>query len=669
MNASNHPAQAQVEGTNGINNRVNNFIPEPLVANRPQVANAVAAAEGEPVLTPQERYVRDKSPELFEAIMNKNLWLTRSVIPSWASLDSRRPSTTEFYGDFDRFLDRKRFFEVPTKPAFNFTVNGLVIPFPPSQIWDCRPYLLVSPMKHFIGEIYAGNSRDLITLGPHTYKKGSYFLYPKSMRERVMENSSFGYGGLFLSNEVELVEYDDMGEVIERELDQCFDALSAARLQNNGKQTIRYALEKLFDRIEEEQNIDIWRIPESIQYANPMPDEKNESGRPILLRRPTKDIRNNLEPVQVANHRGEQLYSYRYTKNNDVIDVDTLLSTVYTRVEVDQSNSETLSNDYQRALGYIQGYKTVFPVTILETGRVDFSKLQNFPSLYDMVSDIENLNKELNINNIGKYVITTRVRMSNFYYDDEREFTYYNMLKKISNLIRELNTDKYSERSKQFIHSFVSKAINIILLLEINKALLKRKQKYVTIADLENPDLNSRIINVFYYILYKDHASSVNLFQKFLEFYFKLIVKGKKYKLKKQINRDYDILNSYLLVQQFSGRMSEANISRVASYMTNAPSLEGLGTLRQAKEEYERVINAAVDEVYSYLYGERRLVGNIPSPDGISANNPVRNYNAINLERTTPFPANMNNLRAEGGYRKKTHRKKRYSKKRMTRRR
>lgn len=363
-------------------------------------------------MTKNEKYIFEKSPELYTAIKNRNLWFVRSVSISMDDKSSFAKYGKEEYVDMKNVLDYNNILSIPERPLFNQSINALVIPFTGENVWDCRPYIFVAPMYEYIGELVGGTQQDYLTIGTHTYSKESYLLVPNKDVDMLTK---------LLKPKLKstIVGYNFPKHILGHEGNGC---LSNLKNLSAGDETPRMAVEKLFDAIESEKGYDIWRLKKDLQL-------EGDSNVP-KVKPSTSEI---------------NAYSIRINKKGDGINVDKILAAFNPLFEADGLSIEKLSK-------YIHDTLKMIMLKPTSTDKTDTSQF-----LYDYLSTIDP-EEEFKGNTCAKLADSNLFTLNGF-----------NML---SDYEQQLSTvtptsAKYNDFSINYLTTIYNKSIQLMLLLEV----------------------------------------------------------------------------------------------------------------------------------------------------------------------------------------------------------
>jgi hypothetical protein len=244
-------------------------------------------------LSPNELYIYEKSPTLYEAIKNKNLWLVRSF--TGFNKDEKNTSMykngSDNDGDLDNFLNINKSLNITNKPVLNHSINTLVIPFSQSNNWECGKYILVSPMSEYIGELIGGTQKDYITIGNHKFTSETYFLVPNDELNYIKTN--------FTKLQAQIIGYDYPNELSNKTQQEC---MSKVKQIYSAKKFItpRIAVENLLTKISQDLGYDIWRINQELLstiYDDTKVQSNNYKNNPYSIRLDKKGIKINIDEM------------------------------------------------------------------------------------------------------------------------------------------------------------------------------------------------------------------------------------------------------------------------------------------------------------------------------------------------------------------------------------
>ena len=211
---------------------------------------------------------------LQDAIDNKNLWFVRSTqIYNPLTKDYLANYSREQYYNYADLFDYKKIFDIPEKAGFNQSINFLVIPFTIANNWECRKYIFVAPVSEFQGELWTGNLRDFLTIGPHTYTEESYLLVPQNELEQVKKDFPK------LRSQIKGYNYPPQLEGLETE--KCFERVSRGL---GDYTTPRQAVNNLLDEIQREKGYEIWRLDPNVEAASVTSPPNDAVGKFKLLK-------------------------------------------------------------------------------------------------------------------------------------------------------------------------------------------------------------------------------------------------------------------------------------------------------------------------------------------------------------------------------------------------
>lgn len=313
-----------------------------------------------------EEYLKANAPNLYKAIINKNLWFVRSteIESTDTVIRNLAEESKEEYFSIDDVINLEKITFFPKKPFFNQSINLLVLPFAPEYVWDCRKYIFVAPVSEFIGELIMGTHQDYLTMGSHIYTEESYLLVPNDDVERIRMK----YPRLRST----IVGYDYPVALSGKEGFDCIQRLKP----EIDHTTPRQAVEELFDRIEREKGIEIWRA-------------KNQTEKP-----------NSIKPIIHGSNSGDNEFSYRVNSAGKRINIDTLLKE-FRPLRVADGNSYEATGD--RAYNMIYDMKTPNKYT---------GELSKF-SLYQYVLRNEDSFSEAPVNSFYEYYTSLKIAREN----------------------------------------------------------------------------------------------------------------------------------------------------------------------------------------------------------------------------------------------------------------
>ena len=375
-------------------------------------------------------YIKLNSKNLLEAIENKNLWFVHSteIYHPTSKYDLANYSIYSFI-NLEEVLDVKNILEIPTRPAFNQSINSLVFPFTDQNIWDCRKYIFVAPMAEFIGELYMGTQQDYLTLQPHVYTKESFLLVPLNEVEQVKKDFPE------LKSTIVGYHYPEALKDLEGGTLEGYKCGSALENINNKKdvvETPRYAVKLLFDDIElKNPKIDIWRVKEELQWPN-----------------------NNARPPLQASTKNVTNFSVRVDKYNNEYNIDHMLEKFAPLVIADNTDLEVLGNRMFNSLNKL------------------FRNINSADQLY-FLSDNFMFSRDGCRKAYGSKGGIRAIQMLKLAYALQDDAS-----KQIDR--KEQRYFKYSIEKRTYLHSIVAKVVNVVQYMEI---VNHYKQMYANTRD------------------------------------------------------------------------------------------------------------------------------------------------------------------------------------------
>lgn len=440
-----------------------------------------------------ERYLKKNSKELYDAIMNKNLWFVRSTEIYNEGLSDNLKNGYECYFDMDRINDRNDIFSIPSKPLFNQSVNLMVLPFTSQNVWDCKKYVFVSPMKEYIGELIGGVHQDYLTMGKHKFSRESYLLVPKNEFDKVTRD--FKTNGNLQST---IIGYNYNPKLLGELGVDCLDQLKSEELIRpsipapsespliniENSKTPREAVNNLFLYLRNVKGINVYMPSPDYEYKN-------------------KTLVPKIRPSSDENDE----YSLRLNNVNKSINVDNLLSQ-YGFPEIADGNVFEKMCD---------------TISLLKTQLRTIHKLDTAKTNYNFISNII----------INSNCFEWRGQCTgegNICYAWDVFSVIYNILPRKESYnktdLKLTPSDRYTKSTMKYLNSIVTKSTNMILYFEllyyyiqslkgINNTNL-RKTRIETKNNIEfiKKNINTDEVNDLTKILYKI-ISSERSFKKF----------------------------------------------------------------------------------------------------------------------------------------------------------